>query len=338
MIEEKTEAQLIEEFYSKPYNLSYSALNKLLYSPGLFYRHYVLQQRDDISSLAMSEGKIIHSLILDDGSFDTEFIIMPTKLPSDSPRAVIDKVFSKYMAVEGRDPEATLLSMSDSILETLIEVNLYQSLKTDLQRIDKINDELGKSYFEFLKIKDKKTLIDEVTMTRCKESVDAIKNCSKAYELLGLGYTPMDTYQIFNEILLETTNMNDHSFGLKGVVDNIKLDPENKIIYINDLKTSGKTLTEFPESIEFYMYWIQAAIYERLVRDKFSDLIDDTWQVVFHFIVIDRYKQVYCFPVSESTLSAWQINLEVKLAEIEFHISSRNYSLPYQFANNLVTL
>ena len=38
----KTPAELEQEFYSKPLYLSYSGLNKLLFSPKLYYKHYIL--------------------------------------------------------------------------------------------------------------------------------------------------------------------------------------------------------------------------------------------------------------------------------------------------------
>ena len=85
--------ELINEFYSKEFYLSYSGLNKLLYSPSLFYKHYILQQREDKLESYLIDGKVIHCLLLDDGSFDQQFILTPGTLPTGNTRSVVDKIF-----------------------------------------------------------------------------------------------------------------------------------------------------------------------------------------------------------------------------------------------------
>jgi hypothetical protein len=141
---------------------------------------------------------------------------------------------------------------------------------------------------------------------------------------------------VFNEIPLQM-DVKD-SFGLKGIIDNARIDYTNKTIYINDLKTSGKTLSEFKESVDYYKYWIQAAIYERLIRDFCKDKIDSSWKIQFSFIVIDKYQQVYAFPVSYSTMESWQKQLDDKIAEARWHYDNRNYTLPYEFLKQQIYL
>ena len=57
----KTPQELEKEFYSKPLYLSYSGLNKLLFSPKLYYKHYVLQQREEKLESYLIDGKVIHN-------------------------------------------------------------------------------------------------------------------------------------------------------------------------------------------------------------------------------------------------------------------------------------
>ncbi len=147
----------------------------------------------------------------------------------------------------------------------------------------------------------------------------------------------MDNVDIYNEQYL-TAEAIDYPFGFKGIVDNIKIDHDKKIIYINDLKTTGKTLIDFKETIEFYNYWAQAAIYQRLIISKFKNFIDQNYELVFNFIVIDKYQQVYAFQVSAGTMLEWQLKLEQKLKEVAWHYNERSYKLPYQFAIGQVIL
>ena len=37
----------LERFYSEKFYFSYSSINKLLFSPRVFYNHYILKQKED---------------------------------------------------------------------------------------------------------------------------------------------------------------------------------------------------------------------------------------------------------------------------------------------------
>ena len=331
---QKTPAELEQEFYSKPYNISYSGLNKLVYSPTLFYNHYILQQREDKTDSYLVDGKVIHCLLLDDGSFDTNFVLLPTSLPTGNSRLVIDKVFA-----QANDNSGKLSDHTQVILDILKEINLHQSLKTDEQRVAKIVTEENDSYFAFLDTKGNRDIIDSETLQRCSQSVDLLKKNNKVCDLLGLFTSGLENFQMFNEISLSVgSDVTNRPFGLKGVADSIQVNHDKKIIFINDLKTTSKTITDFPETINVYNYNLQAAIYYWLVSEKFKDVITEDWELIFNFIVIDRYDQVYCFEVSKETILKWHDELLDKLDEASWHYNNRNYKLPYRFEISPVIL
>lgn len=330
----KTPAELEQEFYSKPLNLSYSALNKLVYSPSLFYNYYILQQKEDKTDSYLIEGKVIHCLLLDDGSFDTNFVLLPSKLPSDNTRIVVDKVFAL-----ANDKSLSLEDHQQIILDVLKEINLHQSLKTDEQRIAKIVTDETKTYFEFLATKGNRDIIDSETLQKCSQSVDILKSNSKVCDLLGLYTSGIENIQMFNEIALSVDkHYTNRPFGLKGVVDSIQVNYDLKTIYINDLKTTSKTITDFPDTISVYNYNLQAVIYKLLVSNKFENIITPDWKIIFNFIVIDRYDQVYCFEVSENTMAQWLIELNIRLDEAAWHYNNHSYKLPYRFEISPVIL
>ena len=124
-----------EEFYLKKFKWSYSSLNKLLFSPSLFYKDYILWDREVRTDKHLIEGKLIHCLLFEAENVNEKFNIVPGKAPSDSVRKVL-----KDMALH-TDAE-TLVSCDDFvILDSLKELNLYQSLKADESRIAKIRTE-----------------------------------------------------------------------------------------------------------------------------------------------------------------------------------------------------
>jgi hypothetical protein len=337
-ISEKTPAELEKEFYSKKFYLSYSGLSKMIYSPSLFYRHYVLQQREEKLDSYLIEGKIIHCMLLDDGSFDKQFIVSPTALPTGNTKLVVDRINTHRNTLEVIKSIDTLKDYSDVVLTVLKEINLHQSLKTDAQRIEKIATPEAESYFQFLMIKGDKHIVDEETLKRCDEAVQAIRNDSGACELLGLIKHETENVDIFNEIPIESDITEDFPFGIKGIIDNIKVDYDKKLISVNDVKNTSKTIVDFPETVEYYNYWVQAAIYNILIRHSFKELIDENWAIRFSFVVVDKYNQVYPFYVKPSTMENWSQRLTEKLNEFKWHYTEKKYKLPYAFEKGEVTL
>jgi len=338
MTEQKTVQELEDEFYSKPFSLSYSGLSKMMYSPMLYYKHYVLQEREEKIESYLIDGKVIHCLLLDNGSFDDQFMMLPSSLPTGNSRLVIDtlhKLLVNQKLFDEKEGIQLLNHYSIEIVEILKQINLHQALKTDEQRLAKIITEETTTYFEFLKAKGNKTLLDDETLKRCKEAVDILRSNVHVSYLLGLHANDFNNVEVHNE---KEFRCSTRFCDLHGIIDNIHIDHDNRNITINDLKTSGKTLSDFKETIEFYNYWVQAAIYWTLVQDNFKDLISKGYTVQFHFIVIDKYNQVYAFPVSMSTMINWCVELHVKLEHAMWYYNNKNYSSPYEFARRLVTL
>ena len=128
---------------------------------------------------------------------------------------------------------------SQDILTQLLTANLYQALKTDAQRLEKILTEENKEYFEFLKKSLEKTVVDQPTLDGCKAQVDILKTNKDVRALLQLDKTEEDDHiEVYNELHIQI----DHEklpFGLHGILDNVVIDKESKTIFVNDLKTTS---------------------------------------------------------------------------------------------------
>jgi len=328
----------LEKFYQNKFYFSYSGLNKLLYSPALFYSHYILNQREDSTDPHLVGGRVLHCLLFEPEKYDDYFISLSNKLPTDSQRNIIDNIFKIYLSIENNS--LTLSDFSQDILTQLLTANLYQSYKTDQQRLDKILTEDNKEYFEFLKQSQDKTIVDQPTLDGCKVQVEVLKSNQNVRALLQLDKTDEDTHiEIYNELHIKM----DHPklpFGLHGVLDNIVIDNDSKTIFINDLKTTGKSIGDFPDAVEYYKYWIQGAIYFILAADKFlKDLPDkETWSIKVTFIVIDKYNLVYPFQVSDKTMGKWNDDFVDILEIAKWHYENKKYNLPYDLANGNVKL
>jgi len=353
---EKTNEELENEFYAKDFFFSYSGLNKLLYSPQLFYNWYILNQKEDRTDAHLVEGKAIHCLLLEKEMFDKQFAIMPGKIPAGNNKTIVDAMYKMWLDdhMDGKSNNALrLVNYSDEILQLLVDINLHQSLTDDKdltksgaktgneKRLEKVLTIDNTTYFEFLQKSSDKNIIDEASLARCEEAVEAVKANAGINSLLCLGGSDFEMLTVKNEMMLQG-NLKDYPFGLRGILDNFVIDHESKLVYINDLKTSGKSLTDFPESVGYWNYWMQAAIYLRLVMGYLMKDLQVTdlsgWTYEFRFIVIDKYNQVYPFLVTNETMSEWQTKLDEVLEEAKYHYTNRSYKLPVKFAKNEVLL
>ena len=320
-----------EEFYSKDFKFSYSSLNKLLFSPSLFYKDYILKDREIRTDKHLIEGKLIHCLLFEPDNLTEKFSIVPGKTPSDNVRKVM-KDMSLYTT------EKHLNRIEDPIiLDSLKHMNLYQSLKTDEQRIAKIRIEDHEPYWEFIN-NPMVDVVDQDTLERCKQQVEIVKENKLVKEMLNVPVTDfeLDPVQTFVEKPLECS-LKNQPFGLKGIVDWYQIDGDTKTITICDLKTTGKSISEFGETVEFYNYWLQAAIYCKLVIENVDIELAD-YKILFNFIVIDKYNQVYVFDVQESTISIWAGELANVINKAKYHYDKKDYSLPYEFLTGKVSL
>ena len=328
----------LDAFYKEKFYFSYSSISKLLFSPAAFYNHYVLKQREDVVAPHLVSGRVLHCLLFEPEKYNDNFISMPGKIPTDSQRKIIDNIFRKYLEINNNT--LSLADFSDDILTELLTANLYQSLKTDLQRTEKILTEENKNYFTFLIDSQDKTIVDEPTLNNCKSGVEALKSNEEVRSLLQLDKSEADVHiESYSELPIEV-DAEHLPFGFKGILDNIIIDKESKTIFINDLKTTGKPLVDFPESVQYYKYWVQAMVYVKLTYDKFlKDLPDlNEWNLYFTFIVIDKYNQVYPFQVSMETMTIWQQDFEELTDILKYHYENKDFKLPYELAKGNVKL
>lgn len=324
-----------ESFFSKPFLLSYSGLNKLLFSPALFYNHYVLGQRDDTEDKNMVEGKLIHCLLLKPESFDDQFVLSAVNVPSDNPKKLLQTLFAHYKELKSTgDTREDLHEFNNAVIDILVDMNLYQSLKTDAQRLDKIITEDHVAYWDYMKKAEGRSVIDHDTYTFATSVVDKIASKPIVMDIMGFFGDSMNGVTKQNEIELAKFD-DEFLFGLRGFVDNLVFDNINKEIRVNDLKKTSKDIGSFTDSIEYFRYWMQAAIYYMLVEHVYlSQPAYAGYKISFRFIVVDPYMQIAPIRVSDETMQEWLIKTKEKIAHANYHFENKSFELPYEFLIN----
>lgn len=323
---------LEEEFFSQPFMMSYSGLNKLLYSPGAFYQHYVLKQREDTTDKAAAEGKLIHCMLLTPERFDEEFVVLPDSFPSENPKRVMERLKVHLNEAYPDIVDRTTLmenveDVTNALLDILKDENLYQTLKTDAQRVDKILTEKNLAYLDFLLQCKNKTVVERSMVEFGQKVREEIMSKTHIRELMG--YNGREDVKIFNELEVASFDQ-DYTFGLKGIIDNIVIDHRYKVIRVNDLKKTSKALSNFNDSIEYYKYWMQAAIYYKIVNSIKQTTFGVDYPVEFRFIVIDPYMHIAPFKVSESSMNQFIEMTDDALMMAQYHFIKRDFSLPME--------
>lgn len=328
----------IQRFYDEKFYFSYSSINKLLFSPRLFYSHYILKQKEDKTDAHLIAGRALHCLLLEPDRFDEQFVTLPGKIPTESNKVIIDHIFNNNYLPMNNDA-LTLEDFPNELLGQLLVGNLYQSLKTDVQRLEKILTDNNKEYFNFLKIRESKTVIDPAVKQQAEEALEALKANDRVKALLQMNDVKPLGVSVFNELMI-TSELDNQPFGFKGILDNVVMDENTKTLFVNDLKTTNKNIESFPDTVIYHRYDIQAVMYVGLAYDRFLKSREDAdeWKIIVTFIVIDKYNQVYPFQVSEETLAMWEAEFFNVVSILNYHYVNKDYTLPYQLAIGNVKL
>jgi hypothetical protein len=283
----------------------------------------------------------VHCMVLEPEELKEKFVNMGVPVPTDSTRLCIEHLLSLERTA------SELEEYSDEIIAYLKEVNLHQSLVDDKKadknlkiltgdekRLAKIINDNSVEYFRLQIEGRNKIIVDSNSWDKCYAKAEAILSNKQANHLLKI-IDPTDEVRYELEL---SDRPDELQYGVKGIMDVIKVDRKAKTIYISDVKTHGGKLKDFAVSAEKYNYWLQPGIYNLLAKSLLRGKAFD-YKIVFHFITVDQNNDVYCFPVSEESMNKWSEDL-VKIinTKLSYHIVNEDFTLPYEFANNLVSL
>jgi hypothetical protein len=323
------------EFFDKTFMMSYSGLNKLVHSPASFYHHYVLGQKEDVYDKNMIEGSLIHCLLLNPSDFEDQFVLSSDANPSENQIQVLHRLYEHYKELKASgDHREELDEFNYAITDILQDINLYQSMKPETRLAKMVNDST-RSYWEYLKKSEGRTVIDHDTHDFAKAVVEKITSNAQIMDLMGFFGDEMNGITMQNESELVTFLGEDLPFGIRGFLDNMVFDKQKKEIRINDLKKTGKELKSFTESIDYFRYWMQAAFYNMLVKKIYLSKPEySDYKLIFRFIVVDPYMQIAPIKVTDETMKKWEEDTMTLLAEASYHFNNKNFELPYQFLIN----
>lgn len=222
-----------EEYFSDKYK-DYISNSKLgLLESGSIESY--LKGYDQKYSDSFELGSAVHSIVLQPDSY----FISKLNKPTGKLGVFVDKVFllrKEGFKIQDAIDEASKISdyFSGSLSKTRLKTAFTKSIEYYLQRIKLIE-----------KIEDKVPLYLSASMKEKAETCIAnVLSNKELYKLLfpeGIFTAPevFNEYAIFCEVDV-VINGNIIRLKLKGKLDNFTIDHENKVITLNDLKTTGK--------------------------------------------------------------------------------------------------
>ena len=206
----------------------------------------------------------------------------------------------------------------------------------DDKRFEKAVTDETRAYFSILLESEKKTIVDMDMSMQARDKANAIMNNKKAMNLLTSHSMKQD---VRKELELKA-EAKDLAFGLKGILDCVKIDYETATIHIVDLKTTSKSLTQWKKDFATseYNYWLQPIVYKELLLSLVPDESKADWKFKIHYVVVDKINQVYCFPISDASIKNWELLAKGVYEIASWHLTNNSYELPYEYEQDLVEL
>jgi len=210
-----------------------------------------------------------------------------------------------YHIYEDNKPKATLGTLCDIILENydkipnketilkIISNNAFWGRTKDESKIIAEFDK--KEFWDYLNIKFK--IKDKIVVTQ--------KDYDDALECVNLLLNHKHTSHLFNNSFINYYQFKFEfqykGFTLRGIIDKLSIDTKNKILHIEDIKTSSYKASQFMKSFLEYRYDFQEAVYT-LAFDEICRMLklENYTLAPFKFILISRGEKVpHVFEISE---------------------------------------
>lgn len=216
------------------------------------------ETRPKLYSDSLYFGSAIHELTLQPESFElVENIDRPTAKAG-------------FMADELYSPDG-ITPTDEQIIEASNKIGYYKDKMTD-NRITELRNKCNtywrnRALYENGKTFEKNQIyIDEKGREKVGKCLESLKKNKEIQNLLhpkGVTEEPIvgNEQALLMDILVEAPGNKPFKLRLKSKLDNFSIDKESNTITVNDLKTTGKYITQFDNAVEKYHYYREMALY-----------------------------------------------------------------------------
>jgi len=267
--------------------LNQSSLKKILESPQSYLQAKKAQQENRKTT----EDHFIFGSILDimltgtKEEFESKYAVVDDAIKcTESVKSVIDNIIEECNSLNMDLTNVTLDSMRDLILQHCNYLGLYPAWKEET-RVNKII-ELGNGYFEEIKNTIGKIVVSETEYAKavaCKMALSSDK-----YTREFVVKKAKSNRDILDKFIIE---FNWRGYNIKGELDRVIIDHNDKTIIPIDFKSTGKSVLGFNSDFWYYRYDFQAAVYKYglTLHDDIAKYLDQGYKISnFLYIVVEK--------------------------------------------------
>ena len=250
-----------DETYFTEYSdyISNSRLSLINPDQGGSVEKYLAREKLNTGSLLL--GSAVHAEVLQPGEFN---IIGGVHRPTAKLGLMADEL-AKYYPYDITD---------ERIIEASDKIDYYKG-KLNASKIAMVRESC-QEYWAMRKdiTGDNNMFLDDTAYMKYKGCIESVKNNSDIQRLLspeGLFSDPIIKNELALVIHFEAVNTDTGEvvdLPFKAKLDNFTIVDGD--IVLNDLKTTGHLLQDFPDSFEKYHYYRQMAVYSWLLRVAFD--------------------------------------------------------------------
>lgn len=330
-----------EAYFGEEYReyISNSSLKLINPDEGGSPTKFLVGNKSSGNNTAFELGTAVHRLILEKDKYYVNDVVKPDGKGG----IVIESYFN--LLKQGVD--------ADEAIRTACEMNDYYTKSLTQARIDKLL-EAGKPYLEHLQ----EEANCESCITLSSEMKDKLDSClvsvSENKLIQDLLY-PGEGVKTFNEDVIimkvnatmvspDPLSFEDATIEMfiKGKIDNWSVDVENKILTLNDLKSTGGSIASFggvlfetaglngdlyvkrtEGSFQKFRYYRQMAMYAFMLQSHAEEVygFDDTWTFRVNMLVVETSAPYlsHVFQVSTPWLLKGKHEFQSLLKRIAYH-------------------
>ena len=289
---------------------------KYLYDPQIFYNYKFKPKVEEKSKSYLAFGTLFEDyLTYSKEEFDDKYLLTP--------------IFEKEPGSQHQINFCNDLIKCDEITEELI-ANAYSAYYSNANALDPKTIKKAKDLFSdlepyiiFNRKADNFILYSEQDLEKIKRMKQNVLNLPIYQELFLSGKTEV---KIQPEFGIDSP-ITIYGVDWKGKLDFVIFDHINEIIYIVDLKTTGKPIAQFGYAIKFYKYHRQLAHYKNLVQTYIKGTKFENWTIHTRILAVEtnQFNKAVFIPIPINVLEEGKKLLEEAAHKIKFY-QQTNYS------------
>lgn len=307
-------------------NSSLSYINPLQGgSPSKFLTFYD-NDVEKKQSINLERGTLLH----DWHEHQDGFIIAEVEKPSEMMSGWVDRVFEMLAVSEGG-----IANYSNDIVQS-VRNGAYASTKDATKLKEKFENE-GLEYLKFLFKGSGKVALTPATKAILDNQISSLLGHKKANHML-FGQVSDSSKRIKELEIYWSIKAEEREIKFKAKLDNSIFDYKKKVVYLNDLKSTGKPVSIFKQSFVSYRYYRQIAFY---INALFQYLIQQgedpkEWSVIPRMVAVDNTSQynVHSFTIDNKWIEIGNKECDDLISRVIWHITKDEWKYTAEEVEN----